>query len=210
MARKLSFEVLIRSAYQSAVPKGRTEPTKRELARILGVSPRTVGRWLADESKPRADTLERLRPTLQKQHAKSRRVAERLNRKADADPPFTQIPVAGVRKMIAERDIEGNKTGREYSSDWVNYDVSTLDTRALFDFLRGLAERGAKVQIVYKVPKGGTSLGGRDYPNGGQASTGAVDLDPEMGDSALWDETLGPLHEHPGKPLRTVWIAVLE
>jgi hypothetical protein len=92
----------------------------------------------------------------------------------------------------------------------VNYDVSTLDVRALFDFLRGLREQEARIQIIYKVPKGGTSLGGRDYPKGGRANTGSVDLSEDMTDSDLWDETMGPLHEHPGKPLRILHIAVLE
>jgi hypothetical protein len=46
--------------------------------------------------------------------------------------------------------------------------MSMQDIRAI---LRWLRDRDRIVRVIYKIPKGGTSLGGRDYLKGGQSST---------------------------------------
>lgn len=210
MAKRLSFEVLIRTALLGAIPPGKEKANQSELARRLGVSRRTVGRWLNDEAKPSPRTLERIEGTLRAEYKRVTAATRRINRHFKADPPPMAIPFAGERRMVRERDMYGKETGKEFASDWVNYDVGDYDIKAIFDLLRGLRERGSAIQIVYRVPKGGTSLGGREYKGGGRASTTPQEINPEWSDSELWERTIGPLHDHPGAKLRVLYIAVLE
>ena len=209
MAKRLTFDVLIRTAFQGAVRKGTDYPTKSELARRLGVSRSSVTRWLAG-GVPSDATRQRIGSALRRDYQRVKRTAERINRRAKAAPPEQAIPIAGKRTMINERDRYGDETGRQIPSDWVNYDVSTYDVQTIFDFLRGMAKMRRGIQIVYRVPAGGTSLGGREYTKTGRAATSPIELHPSMTDMQLWQETLAPFHEHPGKPLRVLFVAALE
>jgi len=185
VAKRLTFDVLIRSAFQAAVRPGVPHPSQRELARRLGVSPRSVGRWLHDVFKPRASTLERISPALEREHKIARDTAKKINRRAEARPPRTEIPIAGERRWLTEYGAEGEKTGFLYSSDWVNYDVSTYDLRAIFDFLRGMRDIEATVQIVYQIAEGSAYV-----TVSGRASTTPVELYSELSDDELWEETM--------------------
>jgi len=210
MAKRLSFEVLIRTALLGAVPDGGKAPTKTELSKRLGVSRRTVGRWLNGESKPRVDYAGRIDKVLRTEYKRVRAAAKRINRHFDAEPPEQLIPIAGERRTIAERDAYGDATGRMIASDWVNYDMSGYDIRAMFDFLRGLRALERVIQIIYSIPAGGTSLGGREYRGSSRGATSPIQLHSEMGDAELWEETLGPIGDHQGKALRVLFVAVLE
>jgi len=208
MARKISFEVLIRTAFLGAIPKRGKHPTKTELARRLGVSRSTVRRWLNDESKPAPITLDRMEKTLRKEYKRVRSISDRSNRAERATPPPMAIPFAGRRMMIKERDIYGEETGRKILSEWVNYPVFDYDRRAVFDLLRGLRDSGAVVQFIYRVPRGGTSLGGREYKGGGRSSTGPLKLSEDMGDAELYENTLLAFDDAPG--LRLLYVAVVD
>lgn len=112
--------------------------------------------------------------------------------------------------MLHKRDKYGEKTGEVVPSDWVNYNVADYDMKAVFDFVRGLRDRSDIVQLIYKVPRGGTSLGGREYRGTARASTTPERLNPDWSDQELWERTLGALWEHSGKPLHLLYVAVLQ
>lgn len=184
---KLTLDVALRTAL--------IDNTQRGLARKLGVSPRTVGRWLRGESKPREPG--RVMRKVSPMHYSIRRKIEAENATyTGADKikaPQTAVPVLGHRAEINARDEYGRPTGEKILSDWVNFNVSRMDVRAQFDVLRALRERGAIVQLVYDVPAGGTSLGGREYARKSRAATGLIQLSRGMSDSELWEDTLAPL-----------------
>jgi transcriptional regulator with XRE-family HTH domain len=212
MRRKLTFEVLIRTAFQGAISKkekakAEPKPTKAELARRLGVSARTVSRWLNDEAKPSPETMQRIDKTLRKEYKRVRDTADRINRHFDARPPRMAIPIAGERRMLHKYDRYGKDTGELEASDWVNYDVRTYDVQTIFDMLRGLKEKRRVIQLIYKIPKGGTSLGGKEYEGGGRSSTEITRLNPSWGDAELWERTLGPLQDN---RLKLLYVAVLD
>jgi transcriptional regulator with XRE-family HTH domain len=199
--RKLTFEVLIRTAFQGAISKKEAtkkepKPSKAELGRRLGVSAKTVSRWLADESKPDPKTMQRIEQSLHKEYKRVSSEAKRINRHFDARPPEMAIPIVGERRMLKERDSMGRDTGREVPSDWVNYDVRTYDVQTIFDLMRGLRDKRAIIQLIYKIPRGGTSLGGKEYKGGGRSTTEIIRLNRSWGDAELWENTIGPLQDN--------------
>lgn len=208
MARKqkLTRDVALRTALQSN--------SQRQLAKKLGVSPRTVGRWLRGESAPREPgrIMRKLAPI---HYHTARKIAEANATYTGDDaisPPKTAIPIVGDRKLIHERDAYGDKTGRMRYSDWVNYDVKYLDTAAIFDALRAIrdaaGERGRGLQLVYRVKRGHYSIYRRQKIDASEREgTKLFEVYAGMSDETLWRISLAPLV---AADAHILFIAVLE
>lgn len=214
MARKqkLTLDVAIRTAIQSN--------SQRQLAKKLGVSPRTVGRWLHGESKPRdsGKVMRQLSPI----YYHTKRVIEKGNATYTGDdaisPPRTAIPLAGDRKEIAVRDgfgkpIKGaDGKPRKRLSDWVNYDVSALDYASIMDALRDIRDRaparGTTIQVVYRVrAKHFSPYRRQKIDSADNEATKLKLIRSDMSDGDLWSFVLAPLA---AANARVLFLAVVE
>lgn len=143
-----------------------TRYTQKQIAEKLGVSVRTVRRWKNENVQPaRPETLEAIRKTAET----VRRTLAREARKARAPLPKVAVPPKTAR--IQRLDPTDPKLVRRIDSDTVSYDVRGMSMQDIRAILRWLRDRDRIVRVIYKIPKGGTSLGGRDYLKGGQSST---------------------------------------
>lgn len=146
--------------------------TQREIAARLGVSVRTVRRWKNEGVEPR-----RAPETLARETTNVHRQLRRAANKARA--PLPRVPVPPKVRRVQRLDPSDPKLVRRIASDTVSYDVRNMSESDVRRVLRYLRDTGRIVRLIYKIPKGGTSLGGRDYPKGGQAST---DWEADFGD----------------------------
>lgn len=211
MARKLSFDVLLRTALVDSRNARTGDVSKSELARRLGVSRSSITRWL-EGKEPKAETLERIRAPLQKTYTRVRERATAQNRRVKAKLPPMAIPFQAKRQKIKDRDPITRKVipGKFIYSDWLNIDVQHYTIDAIFDLLRSLRDASEIIQIVYRVPRGGTSLGGREYRAGGNSATSMQQITPRLGDAELWERTLGAIYDHKDKKKLAIrYVAVL-
>jgi transcriptional regulator with XRE-family HTH domain len=186
--------------------------TQKQLAARIGVGERTIRRWLTGTTEP-APHMIFARYALQDEFKSVRRaIRTRTKREApNAHPPEVQIPLLGERRMLVQYDEHGKDTGGRYESDWVNYNVSALPVREVFDILQELRNRGATIQIIFKVPP--YPGGNRWLSAGSHAATGTFSL---IGwtDYELWNGGPGMKGLSHfvvfGTHHRILWIAVLE
>jgi len=143
-----------------------TRYTQKQIAEKLGVSVRTVRRWKNEGVTPHSVQAQ---AKLRSLATSVRKTLQTQARKARA--PLPQVPVPPKARRVLRLDPSDPKLVRRIDSDTVSYDVRKMsedDIRAILQWLR---DRDRIVRAIYKIPKGGTSLGGRDYPKGGQSST---------------------------------------
>jgi transcriptional regulator with XRE-family HTH domain len=143
-----------------------TRYTQKQIAEKLGVSTRTVRRWKNENVQPaRVQTEAKLRSLA----ASVRKTLQAQARKARA--PLPNVPVPPKARRVLRLDPSDPKLVRRIDSDTVSYDVRGMSMQDIRAILRWLRDRDRIVRVIYKIPKGGTSLGGRDYLKGGQSST---------------------------------------
>jgi hypothetical protein len=197
--------------------------TQKQLAAKIGVSERTIRRWLTGETEPAPHAFSRL--SLQDEFKLVRRGVRYHTRKyaPHADPPEAQIPLRGERRALrsydengkwigAKKDKHGNEYGgKTYESDWVNYNVSALPVNEVFAILSKLRNRGATIQVIFRVKQ--YPGGNRTLEAGSHAATGLFSL-VGWTDSELWGGgpgMKGLAHFVVfGTHHRILWIAVLE
>lgn len=150
--------------------------TQREIAELIGVSPRTVRRWKNEGVQPAAYLPEiqkaekRLQRTFEREH---KRVAAdaRRDRRAHPQAPRLEkklrvLPVGHRRELnVYER---GKKTGRTRKSSWINYDVRAWNIKEIHALVAALRDEGRIVQLIYKIPKGAR------YPKDARGRPGKV------------------------------------
>jgi transcriptional regulator with XRE-family HTH domain len=179
--------------------------SQREAAQRIGVSERTIRRWKNEGVEP---VNEFIALSLRDEFGTVKRAIKRRNLRETRgyEPIETEVPLLAERQLLQQRDKFGELTGERYDSDWVNYNVSRLDNKDILDALKLLRDRGETVQIIYRIPPGGTSPGGRTFPKGGRGSTGAEDLTGRT-DFELWHDLLAPIVQ---RNLRVKWIGVID
>ena len=151
--------------------------TQREAALLLGVSDRTIRRWKNEGSTPKLERQERIQVTY-KEEIKTRRESKKR-----------RIPIK-LTRMIGGSYFYGVK-GQS------NWNIAML--------LKSAAENAPKgypplVRFIIRIPKGGTSPGGREFKQGGFYSTAAMTLEHAETDSDFLDiaeefNTHGNIHE---------------
>lgn len=187
-----------------AVLQGRTQ---REAAAFLGVSERTIRRWKNEGVQPSRQHA----PVLSQGAARARKSIRDSARKIPTITPVPRIPVPPrvTRRTIHVRDIRGQPTGQMRLSDWASYDVRDMENTDIHVLLKWARDRNAVIQITYHVPKGGTSLGGRELREGGNASTSLIDL-TGMNDVDLWEEIEHVTHIAKGANRRIIAVNILD
>lgn len=138
--------------------------TQKEIAARLRVSVRTVRRWKNEGVEPRKPPESLTRETANV-HRQLRRAANK------ARAPLPRVPVPPKVARVQRLDPADPKLQRRIASDTVSYDVRNMTESDIRRVLRYLRDTDRIIRMIYKIPRGGTSLGGRDYPKGGQAST---------------------------------------
>lgn len=133
--------------------------TQKELAKILGVSDRTLRRWKAGETKPDAANLRKLDRAYRKDAEEAKKFQRRERRKHKA--PALAKPIRASRRMLKERRYDPRAgrnvpTGNVYPSDWINYDVRGWNLREIHGVLVQLWKKApdGHFQFIYFVPKG--------------------------------------------------------
>jgi transcriptional regulator with XRE-family HTH domain len=205
MARRLP-PVSIRAQVLTALQ----QYTQQELADRVGVSARTIRRWKRGETEP-LNPFSRL--ALHDEYRAERKRIKRVNAKRAApySPPDVDVPLLGERRDLWLYDVHGKKTGQTYRSDWVNYNVARLDSDEIFSVLKGLRDRSATVQVIFRVRQ---YEGGNRKVDAGSHWASAVFSLRDWVDSELWGGgpgfrglshyvTAGQLH-------RLLYLAVLE
>lgn len=162
-----------------------------EVAKLVGVSERSLRRWKNEGVQPRdAGTAQRLTKTA----AEARRRVRRAGARGADRFVVPNVPVPPITKRIywrADTDPPGKRTRR---SDTISHDLRGLTIGDVLALLRYYAVRRGQIRFVYRVPKGGTSLGGREYNKAINASTGWITLTPWLSD----DRLLGMMYDlHP-------------
>jgi len=185
--------------------------TQAEVARMLNASVRSVRRWKNEGVKPKR--VETVRAVYQAAN-NARKSLQRQARKERA--PLPRVAVPPRVKRVTRIDPSDPRARRRISSDTVAYDVRNMTVDQIRAILRYLRDTARIVRIIYRVPIGGTSIGGRDargrkktgrvYPKGGNAST-EWERDFDMRSNAYIDELLSDVFaEH----RRALYIMVVD
>lgn len=117
-----------------------------------------------DELKRRADE------TAEREHYKSR-LPKKPRGHAKIEIP--DIPVIPPVQRLTRIDPRDRKAERRMWSDVIAYDVQHTELKDVINLLYYYSrKRRAAFNIIYTVPKGGTSIGGKTYTKGGQSGTG--------------------------------------
>lgn len=156
--------------------------TMAEAAQAIGVSVRTLRRWKNEGKEPGdADTRRKLVQASTRERAKILR-AGRTGSDRYVVPP---VPVAPPTHRVLWRDWNDPSGKRKIISDTIAHDIRNMTISDVQKLLRYYADRGAEIRFVYRVPIGGTSLGGKEYLKGGNASTMWKVLLPSMSEDRL-------------------------
>lgn len=168
MARKFSARERVLT-----VLRGRTQ---KEAAKILRVSPRTIRRWKNEDVRPSNDYDKRLSRVAARERDRIRR--DYKDRGEDL-PPGGYIPEGHRRRL--KNYVRGKPDGTYRDSEWLNYNVAEMTLQEILDLIKWGRDQGyTALQVIYHVPKGGTSLGGREYKKAGNAMTVPEDLTAEF------------------------------
>lgn len=189
-----------RSLADSLVILVRKGLTVAKIAKRYGVSERTIRRWKNQGVQPNTVNRRSVVPhILRDKNTEIRRLRAVAKRSGAV---FPDVPVPVVTERIQRRDAL--KPDTFVDSDSVFYHVKGYSARDIFELMRLLRNEKKIVRIIYKVPKGGTSLGGREYAKGGRTSTDWERFYSEFSDDDLFGliETV--------RPERFIYIATLD
>lgn len=142
--------------------------TMAEAAKAIGVSVRTLRRWKNEGKEPGdADTRRKLVQASTRERAK----ILRAGRTGSDRYEVPNVPVPPPTQRVRWRDREDPTGRRTVRSDTIAHDLRGMTIGDVLRLLRYYADRGAMIRIIYRVPKGGTSQGGREYSRSANAST---------------------------------------
>lgn len=134
--------------------------TQKEVARILGVSDRTVRRWKNESVVP----VERHDAALTHESNRERRRLTIHNKRLShgKQPAMRDVPVipVGVRRALKEYK-NGKFTGRFRESEWVNYSVEKLSQRDVFALVGSMRRQFLVVQFIFDANKDDPAATGR-------------------------------------------------
>jgi transcriptional regulator with XRE-family HTH domain len=124
------------------------EPTQRQtIAARLGVSPRTLRRWLNQGTTPSNANIQRIQQAGSRQRSRLKRAGY---------PDMARIPY-GHRRMLKEWDFTGRKpvfTGRYYVSTWINYHVEGWSPSEMLGLIERAYGFGNRLQFIFKINRG--------------------------------------------------------
>lgn len=191
----MSRRKLLSADYVQQVLQTRTQ---KQAAEFLGIGERTLRRIKNIPGyQPRETTIKRVAHAGERERARvSRvRVTQKLRgRGSFRVPKLRVIPPVKRQTRLDPRD---KRLKRRMWSDTLAFDVRKLRGADLLELLQYYRDRGVPVNIIYRVPEGGRSLGGRTYPDGGRAGTGWESLegwsDQELLDWIADIQKAGPL-----------------
>jgi len=187
--------------------------TQKALALSLGVSDRSIRKWLNEGVQPTEENQRRialaakyLRHRIKQSEARftATEIEETYNRRTGKTktkktrikkaiyPLQTRVRVEGQRLLLTDPI-----TKRKRLSNNVHYYVYMLPLKHVFELLRAMRDSRQYdyFKFVYKVPKGGTSLGGRELAKATKIATapegffrkGGRGQSRALSDSELWD-----------------------
>jgi transcriptional regulator with XRE-family HTH domain len=121
--------------------------SRTALASRLGVSTRTLRRWLNEGNTPSPDNQKRI----QQAGTGRRRAMKRAGL-----PDLARIPY-GHRRELKQYDFSSGKpewTGSFYASTWINYHVAGWTNSDMLALLESAQGYGNRVQFMYKINMG--------------------------------------------------------
>lgn len=130
--------------------------TQRKAAELLGVSDRTVRRWvnIATDSQAVKKPSKAHDAALSREAAKAREIIRRQTNKAAAGRqpvPKAKVLPYPQRRIVKRRDASGRAIGGFIESSWVHYDARRLTRAEVMDIVLSLNAQGARVQFIYET-----------------------------------------------------------
>jgi hypothetical protein len=170
--------------------------TQAEIAKITGKSARTIRRIKADPNyNAKPDTIKAVKKAGTRERNKLRTVdvkksirqanetikKERYNSELPKKPRgkstyrAPDVPVVPPSQRLTRLDPSDPKLKRRMWSDVISFDVEKLAIDHIIDLLIYYRDRLTySVNIIYRVPRGKSSLGGQRYNKVGHSGTGWI------------------------------------
>ena len=149
-----------RSMLEFNFPGSDKQPiNKREAARRLGVSVRTIERWAKGDTKPKPENLSKLTNRTRQSVTTKRGRAQLAKRMKQTIPPTTErtISIHGRQGITADPNAEGSEKPR---NGYSKLDLTPEEQSAFFDSWAAGGDEGAAryLETLYSQP-------GRYVPN---------------------------------------------
>jgi transcriptional regulator with XRE-family HTH domain len=144
--------------------------TLSQLAERFNISGSTIRRWQTGAQTPKPATLNRIEKRLDKAaesakiflrktyHARASKKGVKYRTKVTASTrykgkniPKSHVVLKATRRKLKERDTDYRATGREYVSDWTNYDVRGWTFDQVGSLIAGLVKvKAYALQYIYQ------------------------------------------------------------